>query len=90
MSGTPSQNPLKTMGSKSLWEPMAEPGTEESPTTTIESQRKNKVEKRKVKNIPTQDAGWRTGKSETMLRRSTHSQLSGGRYPRLWKRVLQH
>jgi hypothetical protein len=31
MSGTPSQNPRKTMGSKSLWKPMAEPGTEGSP-----------------------------------------------------------
>jgi hypothetical protein len=31
MSGTSSQNPWKTMGSKTLWEPMAETGTEESP-----------------------------------------------------------
>jgi hypothetical protein len=31
MSGTTSQNSWKTMGGKSLWELMAEPGTEGSP-----------------------------------------------------------
>jgi hypothetical protein len=31
MSVTTSQNPWKTMGSKSLWELRAEPGTEGSP-----------------------------------------------------------
>jgi hypothetical protein len=44
MSGPPSQNPWKTMGSKSIWEPMADP-----PNRTIENQRQSKVKKRKVK-----------------------------------------
>jgi hypothetical protein len=38
------------MESKNLWELMAEPWTGDPPTTTIESQWQNKVEKRKEKN----------------------------------------
>jgi hypothetical protein len=47
MSGTPSQNQWKTMGSKNLWEPMADSGI--PPTRTIESQWQSKVEKKKMK-----------------------------------------
>jgi hypothetical protein len=44
--------PARTLGrplGAILWEPMTEPGTEGSPTTTIESQWQKKVEKKKVK-----------------------------------------
>jgi hypothetical protein len=87
MSGTPSQNPWKTMGCKSLREPMAEPGTEgylnqNHRKPMAEQCREEGSEINTPRNILTPDAGWRTGKSETTLRRPTPIKLSGWRYPR--------
>jgi hypothetical protein len=77
----------------------SEPGTEGSPNQNhrkpiAEQSREEESEIHAPRNIPTQDARWRTGKFETTLRRPTTIQLSGGRYPvpdasRLWMRVLQ-
>jgi hypothetical protein len=47
-----------------------------------EQSREEESEINAPQNILTQDAGWRTGQSETTLRRPTPIQLSGGRYPR--------
>jgi hypothetical protein len=85
MSGTASQNPWKTMGCKSLWDPMAEPGTEGSPNQNhrkpMAEQCREEEFQSKInppRNIPTPDAGWRTGQSETTLRRPTPSSFRAG------------
>jgi hypothetical protein len=57
MNGTPSQNPWKTMGSKSLWEPRAEPGTERSHNQNLrkpiaEQSREEESEINALQNIP--------------------------------------
>jgi hypothetical protein len=68
---------------------MAVPGTEGFPN---HNHRKPMAEQSREEEseinapIPTQDAGWRTGKSETTLCRSTAIQLSGRRYP--WSHML--
>jgi hypothetical protein len=46
-----------------------------------EKSREEESETNALRNIPTQDAGWRIGKSETTLRRPTPIQFSGKRYP---------
>jgi hypothetical protein len=87
MSGTPSQNPWKTMGSMSLWELRADPGTEGYPNKNhrkpmADQSREEESEINTPRNIPTQDAEWRTGKSKTTLRRPSPIQFLEGRYRR--------
>jgi hypothetical protein len=100
MSGTPSQNPWKIMGSKSLWEPMAQPGTERSPNQNhrkpmAEQSREEESEINAPQNILTQDAAWRTGKSEHATQAHPHPTFgreisSVQDAPPLWMRVLQN
>ena len=47
-----------------------------------EQSREEVSEKNAPQNIPTEDTGWRTGKSQTTLRKLTTIQLLGVRYPR--------
>jgi hypothetical protein len=47
-----------------------------------EQSREEESERNAPQNIPTQDAGWRTGKSETTLCKPTPIQFLGERYPR--------
>jgi hypothetical protein len=72
---------------KSLWEPKAEPGMEGSPNQSsgeprVDQGREEESGRNALRNIPTQDAGWRIRKFETTLRRPTPIQSLGGRYPR--------
>jgi hypothetical protein len=61
----------------------------EPPTRALGSQGWSKVEKRKVErkalwNIPTQDVGWRTGKSDMTQHRPTSTRSLGERYE-IWR-----
>jgi hypothetical protein len=87
MGGTPNQNPWKTMGRESLWEPRAEPGTEGFPNqSSRRPMASSKVEKRKVKEMHLEISLPRmsSGEQENLRPRYVGQppiQFSGGRYP---------
>jgi hypothetical protein len=80
------QKPCKKMGSKSLLEPSAQLGKEGTPNQSpgkprVKQGREKESGRQAPQNSPSLEAGWRTGKSETMLRRLTPIWFLGWRFP---------